>query len=233
MTYSELVYMILDELKLLSDDSYFNEDHIIFLADKYRVFLLKQRYSDIKKQIPDSNLQTICLDLEGVNTINYNGCESLEYLKSTQKIPNMMKIYSPKISTSDYFKGVMISFVNKDRLKFVGNNRFSQNFIFASLGDDGFLYLKSNNPQMFYLENIKLTGIFEDASLASKLGCNKENNSCSIMEQEFPIEAALVNPLIELVVKELLPAIYRPTDSTNDSKDNLSTLGTTKPTKND
>ena len=233
MTYSELVYMVLDELKLLSDDSYFNEDHIIFLADKYRVFLLKQRYSDIKKQIPDSNLQTICLDLEGVNTINYNGCESLEYLKSMQKIPNMMKIYSPKISTSDYFKGIMISFVNKDRLKFVGNNRFSQNFIFASLGDDGFLYLKSNNPQMLYLEKIKLTGIFEDSSLASKLGCNTEDNSCSIMEQEFPIEAALVNPLIELVVKELLPAVYRPTDSNNDSKDNLSSLGVTKQNKND
>nr|DAU83961.1 MAG TPA: Structural protein [Crassvirales sp.] len=48
-TYREIVFMIMDELKLSSDDSYFTEDHIIFLASKYRAFLLKQRYSDIKK----------------------------------------------------------------------------------------------------------------------------------------------------------------------------------------
>jgi hypothetical protein len=47
--------MCLDELHLTSDDSLFNEDHILFLINKYRAFLLKQRYSDIKKQIPESN----------------------------------------------------------------------------------------------------------------------------------------------------------------------------------
>lgn len=54
-TYKELVYLVLDELRLHSDDALFTEDHIIFLADKYRAFLLKQKYSDIKKQIPESN----------------------------------------------------------------------------------------------------------------------------------------------------------------------------------
>ena len=41
-TYREIVYMCLDEIKMVSDDSYFNQDHIIFLADKYRAFLLKK-----------------------------------------------------------------------------------------------------------------------------------------------------------------------------------------------
>jgi len=63
MTYKEIIYMCLDELHLTSDDSLFNEDHILFLINKYRAFLLKQRYSDIKRQIPESNYQTICLDL--------------------------------------------------------------------------------------------------------------------------------------------------------------------------
>jgi hypothetical protein len=40
-TYRELVYMVLDELKAKSDDFYYTEDHIIFLLDKYRAFLLK------------------------------------------------------------------------------------------------------------------------------------------------------------------------------------------------
>ena len=44
MTWREAVYMVLDELKLMSDDSNFNEDHIIFLLSKYRSFILKQTY---------------------------------------------------------------------------------------------------------------------------------------------------------------------------------------------
>lgn len=48
-TYRELVYLVLDELKLASDDSTFTEDHVVFLLNRYRTFLLKQRYSDIKK----------------------------------------------------------------------------------------------------------------------------------------------------------------------------------------
>ena len=48
-TYRELVYLVLDELKGTSDDFTYTEDHIIFLLNKYRAFLLKQKYSDIRK----------------------------------------------------------------------------------------------------------------------------------------------------------------------------------------
>ena len=41
MTYREIVYMILDEIKSVSDDAFFTEDHVIFLAGKIRAFLLK------------------------------------------------------------------------------------------------------------------------------------------------------------------------------------------------
>ena len=54
-TYRQLTYLVLDEIKGFSDDFTYTEDHIIFLLDKYRAFILKQRYSDIKKQIPESN----------------------------------------------------------------------------------------------------------------------------------------------------------------------------------
>ena len=52
-TYKEIVYMCLDELQLSSDDATFNEEHIIFLANKYRAFLLKKNYTDLKKEIPE------------------------------------------------------------------------------------------------------------------------------------------------------------------------------------
>ena len=54
-TYRELVYLVLDELKGTSDDFTYTEEHIMFLLSNYRAFLLKQKYNDIKKQIPESN----------------------------------------------------------------------------------------------------------------------------------------------------------------------------------
>jgi hypothetical protein len=86
-TYRELVYLVLDELKLISDDSSFTEDHVIYLLDRYRPFLLKQRYSDVKKQIPDSNYQSICIDLTKAPAISGEPCDGGTYLRSSIKIP--------------------------------------------------------------------------------------------------------------------------------------------------
>ena len=47
--------MCLDQLKVASDDSYFTVEHVLFLISKIRALILKQRYSDIKKKIPESN----------------------------------------------------------------------------------------------------------------------------------------------------------------------------------
>lgn len=39
-TYKEIVYMILDEIKAISDDSYFEEEHILFLMNIWRAKIL-------------------------------------------------------------------------------------------------------------------------------------------------------------------------------------------------
>ena len=222
-TYKELVYMCLDELKLYSDDALYTEEHIMFLLGKYRTFLIKQRYSDIKKQIPESNYQTICLDLIEVPAISGEPCEGGFYLRSKEKIPFLMKIGNPRVYPIDYYQGE-ITYVSRDRMRYVGYNKYLQNIIYASLGPDNYLYFKSFNPQFLYLEKVRMTGIFEDTLAASELQCPDEsgNTVCDVLNREFPIESALVPPLIELVVKELLGAEYRPDDKTNDAKDELS-----------
>lgn len=222
--YRELVYMVLDELKLSSDDSYFTEDHIIFLLGKYRTFLLKQRYSDIKKPIPESNYQTICLNLIQVPAISGEPCEGGVYLRSDKKIPFIMKIGNPRVYPIDYYQGE-ITYVSRDRMRYVGYNKFLQNIIYCSLGPDNYLYFKSNNPQYLYLEEVRFTGIFEDPMLPHDLLCSGDAESiCDPIDNEFPLEDALIPPLIELVVKELTNPIYRPKDENNNSKDDLSNV---------
>ena len=222
-TYKELVYMCLDELKLYSDDALYTEEHIMFLLGKYRIFLIKQRYSDIKKQIPESNYQTICLDLIEVPAISGEPCEGGSYLRSKEKIPFLMKIGNPRVYPIDYYQGE-ITYVSRDRMRYVGYNKYLQNIIYASLGPDNYLYFKSFNPQFLYLEKVRMTGIFEDTLAASELQCPDENGDtvCDVLDREFPIENALIPPLIQLVVEELTKVEYKPEDKENNSDDDLS-----------
>ena len=222
-TYKELVYMCLDELKLYSDDALYTEEHIMFLLGKYRTFLIKQRYSDIKKQIPESNYQTICLDLIEVPAISGEPCEGGSYLRSKKQIPFLMKIGNPKVYPVDYYQGE-ITYVSRERMRYVGYNKYLKNIIYASIGPDNYLYFKSFNPQYLYLEKARMTGIFEDPQAASELQCPDESGDtiCNVLDREFPIENALIPPLIQLVVEELTKAEYKPEDKENNSDDDLS-----------
>ena len=224
-TYKDLIYMIADELKLFSDDATYTEDHIIYLLGKYRAFLLKQRYADIKKQIPESNYQTICLDLIEVPAIAGEICEGGSYLRSTEKIPYLMKLGNPMVYPIDYYQG-NITYISREQMRYIGFNKYFQNVIYASLGPDNYLYFKSSNPQFVYLKQAKLTGIFSDPQDAFNLQCpdNEGNKVCDLLDMEFPIEDALVPPIIELIVKELLGASYRPEDTKNNAADDLSNV---------
>lgn len=221
MTYSEIVYMCLDELKLSSDDSYFTKDHLLFLLSKYRAFLLKQRYSDIKKPIPESNYQVICLELQEIAPIDGGYCEGSNYLTSVLPVPPVMKIGSPRIYT-DYYQGE-IAFISRDRMKYVGYNKALQNFIYCSRHPNGHLYFTSCNPQFIYLQSIQMSAIFEDIIAATNLSC-LDQSTCDIYDSIFPIEDSLVPPLIELVVKELRGPEYSPEDKDNNAEDDLSNV---------
>lgn len=227
MTRKEIIYLISDELKLDSDDSTFNESHISFLVDKYRAFVLKQRYSDIKKIIPESNYQTVCLSLEKVPAINGAPCEGGPYLRSIKELPHLMPLGNTRISTLDYFQS-NIQYISNARMSNVGYNKFLKNIIYSSLAPDNHLYFKSSNPQFLYLEKVRMTAIFEDVEKASELECNDGESICDPMDKEFPIEAALVPVIVELVTKELRASEYNPSDEFNDANDQLDEMNVKK-----
>ena len=89
MLVKEIVYMCLDMAKAAtSDDSYFNEEHVIFLLKKYRSILIKKE-QDKKKEDTDIasefEYQQICLDLEKVAAIDGEPCTGGYYLRTTKK----------------------------------------------------------------------------------------------------------------------------------------------------
>lgn len=225
MTYREIAYMCLDQLKVASDDSYYTIDHILFLISKIRALLLKQTYSNIKKEIPQSNYQTICLDLMQVPAITGEPCEGGTYLRSKEKVPSTMTIGTNIVYPIDFYQGTHITYVSRERMRYVGTNKWLKNVIYTSKGPDGYLYFKSSNPQFLYLEKVRMTGIFEDPDKAAELECDSNNNlECDVLDREFPLEEGLVASVIELVIKYLSGAVYRPKDQENDANDDLSDL---------
>lgn len=225
MTWREIIYMVLDELKGMSDDFSFTEGHIAFLCSKYRSFILKKEYyTNIKRTIPESNYQTICLDLIEVPAINREVCEGGSYLRSKDKIPVTLMIGNPRVYPIDYYQGE-ISYISRDRMRYVGYNKWMKNIIYCSIAPDGYVYFKSQNPQFLYLEKVKFTAIFEDAEKVSELTCESDGDTeCNPLDRTFPIEEALVPSLIELIVNEIKRAAYSPEDPANNADDDLADM---------
>lgn len=228
MKISELVYSCLDLSKAAtSDDSWVTEEHVIFLLKKYRSFLIKKEQDKEKgsqEVASEFEYQQICLDLEKVAAMDGEPCTGGYYLRTTQKIPKILEGTQPRIYPLDYYQGINISYVSRDRMRYVGTNPYLQNIIYTSIGPDLHLYLNSSNPQFLYLKKLRMSAIFEDIDEAAELLCDSdgESESCDVLDMEFPIRDYLVPPLIELVVKELSGVKYQPKDERNNSSDDLS-----------
>ena len=227
MTVAELIYEILDLCKLTgSDDSYITEEHVIFLCKKYRAFLIKkeqEKYKNSLDSYSDFESQEICLDLEKTAAIDGEPCTGGYYLWTKQAIPKIVDGSTPVVYPIDFYQGINISYVSKDRMRYVGTNPYLRNIIYVSLGPDFHLYLKSTNPQFLYLKKLRMVAVFEDFDAAQELLCDDfgESVSCDVLDAEFPIREHLVAPLIELVVKAITGAAYKPIDDKNNSSDDL------------
>lgn len=194
-TYEEMVYMVLDELKARSNDFYYNENHIIFLLDKYRAFLLKQKYSDIKKQIPQSNYQIYV-----INAVK-------EFI-----IPDILNISIPKL----HYNEDIYNYIFPNRFKFVGYSAYNNKSKYFTIHDNTVLIKQGNTSSN--IVNYKIEAVFESPKQVYELQ-NKE-----VLKERFPLEESLISPLLEMVVKDLTSAMFKPEDNVNNGKDDLGDL---------
>lgn len=218
MKFKEIVYIVNDLCKQYSDDTDLTEEHILFLLTKYRGALLQQ-YSNIKKFLPESNYQTIDLELERVEGLP---CIAGAKLRSKEPVPHILPIGNPSVFPFDYYIGD-ITLISKERMKYVGYNKALGHQIYCSIAPDHHLYFKSCDPQMLYLLRVKMNAVFEDVTDAAKLTDNEEGY-CDIMEMEFPLESSLIPNLIQQVLRDILGASYRPSDKTNNAQDDLAQI---------
>ena len=121
MTYGEIVYMCLDEIKAMSDDAYVTEDHIVFLISKYRSHLLRQKYDKTNTPVAQSNFQTITVDISDPVPLYIMGIAKPQICLPSGTYPPMI-----------YFE-----YVPYNRYKYSGNNKYTASLKRATITPEG------------------------------------------------------------------------------------------------
>ena len=214
-TYREAIYMCLDLLKGMSDDFSYTEEHVAYLLDKFRALLLKQRYgSDPKKHVPYSNYQDIGI------TFNLIHDSKKEVVTSTKTIPFTLQLGIPRITVDgENYYSYKCELVSRERFPFVGNNKYTKQFIYFTIDNDGYVLCKTTPEQWYSRDtagielkpcNFTITAILENP---------RDLITGNYLDVNIPIEEGLVTTLIEMVVKELAGSMYIPNDDQNNAKD--------------
>lgn len=199
--------MCLDLIKGISDDFTYTEEHIMYLIDKYRAFILKQRYgNDPKKYIPFINYSTIIVPIEDN--------------KSTIEIPSIMNIGIPRVTlfreedniyeVGDYYS-TDVEYVPKERFPFVGNNKFLSKIKYCTIDPFNRMITKHFDED----STVLFTAVLETPT--AEEGKDK-------LDSVIPIEESLIPSLLQAVIKDLYPAIQRPSDPQNNANDDIATI---------
>lgn len=210
-TYREIVFMVMDSLKILSDDSSWEVEHIIDKVNRYRAMLFKQRYIDKKKEIPQAFYQKL--------NVRFNASLSNGAFKSIAKIPNL--IDNGMVSTYSYLSpnvatGQKLAMVNQDKFTVVGFNKWTGMFVYVTIGVDGYMHQKSTallNPQ-----DIDYFTILDNPFDAYDFNGTSVSD---ILDIDFPCDETLTQAIMDLVVNELSKLMALPVDLQNNGKDDI------------
>ena len=253
-TYRSCVYIVFDELKLDADDSRIEVEHIIYLLNKYRAILAKQRYGGTKRDVPLEYYQI--LELGRLN-LPYNNTDVRRTYFFDKPIPSIINLHGTILETSiSYSTGpvtedciicgvpvpiynakrvetdiicggpvvldplvtypednIDVTFINPDRFKYIGHNKWLTSIPYATIGYDHKLYI-SSTANFLRDKFFRIQALFEVPTDFAESTNEK-------LDMYFPVEQALIQPIIDLVVKELGNLLYLPKDNENNSDDNL------------
>lgn len=231
MTATEIIYAIREKLKAYTDDSRYTDSYLFYLINLKRSTFIRREYNQQQRTMDVEVLQTICMELEEADESIcpecYSGCQDCTIIRTKQKLPNTIELHSrntiTKIGTTGVFSRP-INIVPIDRIVYMGEGKYEQKFIYASLHPNGHLYFKSQTPTFRSLEYVDVTALFENPDDAAEFKC--PSGECyNVDETRYPVEAWMVDVIISEIVSQLANLKQIPEDQTNDAKDSNSQAG--------
>lgn len=228
MELNKIIYDIRERLKLNSDDIGYTDEYLAHLIDINRVFLVKQRFTNFTKNVPEELKQVICVDLEVADSIDGEPCFG-NVLRSVSTIPSLLEIGGRSAIIGVRVEDIMhphLNIVSTERLPYVGYNKWLTKEMYIALDGDNKLYIKSSNPQHLNLEKIKLIGVFSSPEEADAMLCTPVGEECDYFEKEYPMEGYLIKDLVNMIIQDIAPTLIIPKDNVNDSSEPSNHQGT-------
>lgn len=228
-TYGQMIYMVRDLLKISSDDSYITSQHILFMLEKFRAYVLKSKYEDDDSEMPDTNKSSLTVELELVeDNLGYSG---ISILRSKQPIPSDTIFDFISVRTNKLTGNPNIVFVPFSRFAYTGNNKYLKNIIYWTIDNNNYILVKSCNPRFEYLTEFDIEGVFESPMAIAEADCACKGLEVNYDDVDFCLEDALSELVLDYVVKSFQNSIYKPEDDLNNTKDDLSGLAVRKPSE--
>ena len=98
-------------------------------------------------------------------------------------------------------------------------NKFTAMLTYAAVDYDGKLVLISADNKHKFLTQVKVTDVFEAPELAMEYECKQTNPNADVWDLEYPIEVAMVDTIINMVVQDLSRTLQIPIDEQNNAAD--------------
>jgi len=240
--FRNLVYSVLDELKILGDDTVWENEHVISIILKYRALLFNQKYKGKKIEIPPAWYQRLSVKFD----VNYRRGD---YYKSLKEIPTLIdtaNIWQYTFVHADGIHTYDFNFINPQRFKNVGKSKWLKNEVYITIDLNRYMYVKSpleditknqfianennSNPSLFISEdglNLLLQELLSDGYVMYDTILDNpiegyrfnDDNRLDVLDFEFPCEESLIQPILELSIKELGMMNQLPRDTQNNATD--------------
>ena len=238
-TYREIVFIIQDEMKILSDDSIFEPEHFVFLANKYRALLFTQKYKGKKVEIPFSYYQRLNVYFD----VNYSDGSIYQSFKQLPNILDTTNLWQYTFVHNDGMRSSNLNFINPQKFKNVGYNKWLKSQVYVTIDLDNYMYAKSPENNIYLIgesgtntlisedglnqlvaENLVDSYVYYDTILDNPIDGYRFNgdDSLDVLDFIFPCEESLIQPIIDLCVKEIAAINGMPRDVTNNSTDDIS-----------
>ncbi len=234
MTKRELIFTVFEKLGIENDDTDLTQEFVSSLIDNTRARLIKQTYGNKNWNIPIELRQELCMTLTPVDSINGLSCSGT-ILRTNEIIPKGISVKGGdgsvlRIKRYDR-EALQINIVPIERLPLVGHNQWTAGMTYGAIDSDRRVYLVSPSQKHKMLEKVKIEGIYERPDDIWELKCYEVSDTptfgvvessqapCEPWDEEYPLEASMVDDIMNIILTDLNRTIQLPKDELNDSED--------------
>lgn len=221
---SEVIYDIREELKKYSDDSKYDDRHILYLCNIKRAKFLRQLLEDKTRGIDNILIQSFCIGFMETSTGLCGVDVGCTVMKSIQPIPQLLEVKNrntlisiqPSIALSKPFK-----VIDMLQAPYILDKKYS-NGIYATVDTDNYIYLISRNDEHRLIDCLFVTAVFESPSDLEDYTncCDCENTpSCFDVDTKYPAQGFIIDLVRDEVVKLLTGAKERMKEDKDNNAD--------------